>query len=101
MSGDRVQFTYAAGYAAADTLNQTARRLNQQIDDLLRSLGPIKADWYQSGSVAAGAAQQLETKLHTAIEDMVQLISSFASTVTNNTQQAQQTDNSIASTLFN
>jgi hypothetical protein len=32
---------------------------------------------------------------------MVQLISSFASTVTNNTQQAQQTDNSIASTLFN
>jgi uncharacterized protein YukE len=100
MSSDRVQFTYAAGYAAADTLTQTARRLNQQIDDLLRALGPIKADWYQSGSVAAGAAQQLETKLHTAMDDMVQLIGAFSSTVTTNTQNAQQTDNSIASSLF-
>ena len=101
MSGDRVQFTYAAGYAAADTLTQTARRLNQQIDDLLRSLGPIKADWYQSGSTAAAAAQQLETKLHTAMDDMTQLISAFANAVTTNTQNAQQTDNSIAGTLFN
>lgn len=101
MSGDRVQYTYAAGYAAADTLTQTASRLNQQIDDLLRSLGPIKADWYQSGSMAAGAAQQLETQMHTAMSDMVQLIGAFANAVTTNTQNAQQTDNTIASTLFN
>jgi uncharacterized protein YukE len=97
---DRVQFTYAAGYAAADAVNQSARTLTQQVHDLLASLGPIKADWYQSGSVAAGAAQQLESKLTTAMDDMVTLIGAFASAVTTNTQNAQQTDNAIATGLF-
>ncbi|HKT00832.1 MAG TPA: WXG100 family type VII secretion target [Rugosimonospora sp.] len=100
MSGDRVQYTYAAGYAAADAVNSTARRLVQQIDELLQALGPIKADWYQSGSTAAAAAQQLETKLRTAMDDMVQLIGAFGNAITTNTQTAQQTDNAIASNLF-
>jgi uncharacterized protein YukE len=100
MSGERVQFTYAAGYAAADAVNQTARRLTQQIEELLQNLGPIKADWYQSGSVAAGAAEQMEVKLRTAMDDMVRVITQFSSAITTNTQNAQQTDNTIASTLF-
>jgi uncharacterized protein YukE len=98
--GDRVQFTYAAGQAAADALTQTARRLNQQVDELLSALGPIKADWYQSGSDAAAAAQQLETKLHDAVNDMVQLVSEFSGAVNENTQDAKNTDNLIASSLF-
>ncbi len=100
MSGDRVQFNYAAGQATAELLQQTANRLTQQIDDLLTSLGPIKADWYQSGSAAAGAAQQLENQLHTSLSDVVTLVGAFSSAVTENTSVAQQTDNSIASALF-
>ncbi len=93
---DRVQFTYAAGYAAADTVNQTARRLTQQVEDLLTSLGPIKADWYQSGSTAAAAAQQTETKLTTAMDDMISLITAFSNAITENTQIAMQTDNAVS-----
>jgi uncharacterized protein YukE len=97
MTDDRVQFTYAAGEAAAEAVNQSARTLTQQVQDLLESLKPIKADWYQSGSVGAGAAQQMENKLTSATDDMVTLIHAFGNTITTNTQTAQHTDNSISS----
>jgi len=81
-STDVINVEFAALRNAADSLSTKAQSLTSEIDQLSRSLAPMKETWVASGSSAGQAAEQSETRLRTAISDVITVINQFSAKVT-------------------
>jgi hypothetical protein len=77
-SADIISINFASLQAAADSLAVKGKDLQSNMSDLTKSLNPIKASWYASGSSAGEAAEQSETRLRAAIDDIIQVIGRFS-----------------------
>jgi hypothetical protein len=77
-SADIISVNFAALQAAADSLALKGKDLQGNMTTLTRSLNPIKASWYASGSSAGEAAEQSETRLRAAIADIIEVVGEFS-----------------------
>ncbi len=66
---------------SADALAAKSKALDEQLQQLVANLEPIKATWYASGSSAGEAANAAETRLRTATNDIIAVISQFSAKV--------------------
>lgn len=82
MTADQISVNFGALQSSAASLSQKAQALSSHLDELLRSLQPMKQTWVESGSSAGVAADQAETKLRAATTDIVTTISQFSTKVT-------------------
>ncbi|MDR7275562.1 WXG100 family type VII secretion target [Catenuloplanes atrovinosus] len=80
---DIINVEFGALDSAAQSLTTKAGALNTAMDALQTSLSPIKETWYASGSSAGEAAQASETRLRTAIADVIEVINRFSTKVSN------------------
>jgi len=81
MSADVINVEFAALRASADSLSMKAKALTDYLDQLQQNLQPIKETWYASGSSAGGAAEQAETRLRAAANEIVNIINQFSNKV--------------------
>jgi uncharacterized protein YukE len=99
-SADVIHVDFAALRAAADSLSVKAKALESNMESLRGSLAPIKETWYGSGSSAGQAAEQSETRLRTAIADVIAVIAQF-SAKTNEAHDLQLALENKNTSLFN
>lgn len=76
-----IQVHFGNLQSSAETLQKHAGQLEQQVVDLLNSLKPLKASWYESGSSAGQAAEASETRLVNAVNDLIGVIGQFSGKV--------------------
>jgi len=101
MAAETITYNTAAADMIAAELMTTAKDLKTTIAQLLSDIAPLKAIWMQDGTSQAGqAAQAAQTKLQTASEDIIHLITRFSTTVDDNTHLARATDTGLANNLF-
>lgn len=78
---DQISVNFAALDNSSAVLSSQAQALNGYIQQLIQSLNPMKQTWVQSGSSAGAAAQQAETKLTNATNEIISTITQFSSKV--------------------
>jgi WXG100 family type VII secretion target len=81
---------------AADTLKTQAAQIQNLVDDLGTSLGPLLQTWGMTGSKAATAMEQDENNLKATINDIIETLSQFSSAVTQAVELQQGIDQSNA-----
>ncbi len=81
MSAEVINVEFSNLRASADSLAAKAKALEDQLQQLVSSLEPIKATWYASGSSAGEAASGAETRLRNATNDIISVISQFSAKV--------------------
>lgn len=81
MTADQISVNFGALQSSAGALSQKAATLSAYLDELLRNLQPLKQTWVESGSSAGVAADQAETKLRAATNDIVTTITQFSAKV--------------------
>lgn len=78
MSSEVIEVQFAALQHAAASLSTKADALRGHLAQLSSQLQPLKQTWYSSGSSAGEAAEQAETGLRTAINDVIDVIGQFS-----------------------
>lgn len=78
---DQISVNFAALQAGSQALSAKATALTTCLSDLQANLAPLKENWYASGSSAGDAAQQCETRLRSATQDIVGIIAQFSQKV--------------------
>ena len=96
-STDVINVEFGALRNAADSLSTKAQALINQIEELSRNLTPLKETWYASGSSAGQAAEQSETRLRTATNDVITVINQFSGKVNEAHDLQQDLENKTAS----
>lgn len=81
MSAEVINVEFANLRSSADALAAKAKALEDQLQQLVSNLEPIKATWYASGSSAGEAANAAETRLRNATNDIISVIAQFSSKV--------------------
>jgi uncharacterized protein YukE len=81
MTADQISVDFAALQVSSQTLAAKAKALQEYLDQLHTALQPIKATWYASGSAAGQAAEQAETRLRNATNDIANIIGQFGGKV--------------------
>lgn len=81
MNADVINVEFAGLRAAADSLHVKAQSLTGHMEQLHTSLGPIKETWYASGSSAGQSAEQSETRLRAALNEIITIIGQFSGKV--------------------
>lgn len=82
MSADVINVQFPALQASSQSLALKAKVLDEYIQQLVQSLQPMKQTWVASGSSAGVAAQDAQTKLQQATEDIITTINQFSQKVT-------------------
>ncbi|MEZ0114894.1 uncharacterized protein YukE [Catenulispora sp. EB89] len=82
MTADQISVNFGALQASAGSLSTKAAALTSALEELLRNLQPMKQTWVESGSSAGVAADQAETKLRAATNDIIATINQFSAKVT-------------------
>ena len=80
-SAEIINVNFAALQASAASLSTRANMLTQNLSELSTGVAPLKNTWTASGSSAGEAYNQAEVRLTAAINDIVNTISQFSSTV--------------------
>jgi uncharacterized protein YukE len=99
MGQPNIKVNFANMEAAAQALQSQAMTLQQFVTELGQSLQPLYATWGTSGSSAAAAMQQSETKLTTATNDIITTIMQFSGSLTS-AREMQMTLESQNTSLF-
>jgi len=81
MTADQISVNFGALQASAGSLSAKAAALTSYLEELLRNLQPMKQTWVESGSSAGIAADQAETKLRAATNDIIATINQFSAKV--------------------
>jgi len=81
MTADQISVNFGALQASAGSLSTKAAALTSALEELLRNLQPMKQTWVESGSSAGVAADQAETKLRAATNDIIATINQFSAKV--------------------
>jgi uncharacterized protein YukE len=81
MTADQISVNFGALQSSAGTLSAKAAALTANLEELLRTLQPMKQTWVESGSSAGIAADQAETKLRAATNDIIATINQFSAKV--------------------
>jgi len=81
MTADQISVNFGALQNSAGTLSTKAAALTSHLEELLRSLQPLKQTWVESGSSAGVAADAAETKLRAATADIIATINQFSAKV--------------------
>jgi len=81
MTADQISVNFGALQASAGSLSAKAAALTNYLEELLRSLQPMKQTWVESNSSAGVAADQAETKLRQATNDIIATINQFSAKV--------------------
>lgn len=81
MTADQINVNFAALQSSAAALQAKAKALTDYLDQLSSNLQPLKQSWYASGSSAGTAAEQAETRLRSAANDIVNIINQFGGKV--------------------
>jgi uncharacterized protein YukE len=82
MTTPDIQVDFARMEAAAQVLSSQASTLQGYVYDLGQSLQPLYQTWGTSGSAAAEAMQQEESKLTAATDDIITTIMQFSAAIT-------------------
>lgn len=80
-SADRVSVQFGALEAAQVSLAEKAKTLTAHLEELAKSLQPVKETWYASGSEAGLTAEQSETRLRAAVAEIINTINKFSGKV--------------------
>jgi uncharacterized protein YukE len=78
---DQISVNFASLQAGSQALSVKVTALNTCLQDLQSNLAPLKENWYASGSSAGDAAQQCETRLRSATNDIIGIIAQFSQKV--------------------
>jgi uncharacterized protein YukE len=81
MTADQINVNFGALQNSAAALQAKAKALTDYLDQLSANLQPLKQSWYASGSSAGTAAEQAETRLRSAANDIVNIINQFGGKV--------------------
>jgi uncharacterized protein YukE len=81
MTADQISVNFGALQASAGALQGRAQALTAHMEELLRTLQPMKQTWVESQSSAGVAADQAETKLRAATADIISTITQFSAKV--------------------
>jgi uncharacterized protein YukE len=81
MSAEVINVEFAALRASADSLAAKSKALENALDQLSSNLQPIKDTWYASGSSAGESANQAETRLRQAANEIIGIIAQFSGKV--------------------
>jgi uncharacterized protein YukE len=81
MTADQISVNFGALQSSAGALSTKAASLTSYLEELLRSLQPMKQTWVESNSSAGVAADQAETKLRQATNDIIATINQFSAKV--------------------
>jgi len=82
MTADQISVNFGALQSSSQALSVKAAALTSYLEELLRTLQPMKQTWVQEGNSSAGiAADQAETKLRAATSDIIATINSFSAKV--------------------
>jgi uncharacterized protein YukE len=81
MTADQISVNFGALQSSAGSLSTKAAALTSYLEELLRTLQPMKQTWVESGSSAGGAADQAEAKLRAATNDIIATINQFSAKV--------------------
>jgi uncharacterized protein YukE len=81
VTADQISVNFGALQSSAGALSAKAAALTSYLEELLRSLQPMKQTWVESNSSAGVAADQAETKLRQATADIVATITQFSAKV--------------------
>ena len=81
MTADQISVDFAALQVSSQTLTAKAKALQEYLEQLHTALQPIKATWYASGSSAGQAAEQAETRLRNATNDIANIVGQFGGKV--------------------
>ncbi|WP_033343210.1 WXG100 family type VII secretion target [Catenuloplanes japonicus] len=95
-STDIISVDFGALDDASGALMAKAKDVSTAMTQLQASLAPIKETWYASGSSAGAAAEASETRLRGAIDEVVQVITTFSGKVTLAGDIARKTENDNA-----
>ena len=74
MTADQISVNFGALQSSAGSLSAKAAALTNYLEELLRTLQPMKQTWVESNSSAGVAADQAETKLRQATNDIIATI---------------------------
>ena len=81
MTADQISVNFGALQNSAGTLSAKAAALTTYLEELLSNLQPMKQSWVASNSSAGIAADQAETKLRQATNDIIATINQFSAKV--------------------
>jgi uncharacterized protein YukE len=81
MTADQISVNFGALQASAGSLSAKAAALTSYLEELLRTLQPMKQTWVESNSSAGVAADQAEAKLRAATNDIIATINQFSAKV--------------------
>jgi uncharacterized protein YukE len=81
MTADQISDNFGALQSSAGSLSAKAAALTSYLEELLRTLQPMKQTWVESGSSAGVAADQAEAKLRAATNDIIATINQFSAKV--------------------
>lgn len=81
MTADQISVQFGALQNSAAALQAKAKALTDYLEQLSSNLQPLKQSWYASNSSAGTAAEQAETRLRSAANDIVNIINQFGGKV--------------------
>jgi uncharacterized protein YukE len=81
MTADQISVNFGALQSSAGSLSAKAAALTSYLEELLRTLQPMKQTWVESGSSAGVQADAAETKLRAATSDIIATINQFSAKV--------------------